>query len=80
MKLAEKVKLMIEADSPSCFSLYAGYGMAGGKYVRFPVGAQLAERRNENGRVTRALYKYADDSCLEYKYNPRNESYTLTAI
>ena len=51
------------------FSLYAGYGMNKGEYIRFPQGVQLSERRNDKGRVTNAVYIYADGSKLTYSYN-----------
>lgn len=77
--IAQTVKETIERDCPGTFSLYAGYGMVGGKYVRFPQGAQLREKRNRQGRVTLAEYRYADDSTLLYTYSTKTERYGLTA-
>ena len=75
MSIASKVKAIIETKCPGTFSLYAGYGVESSKPVNFPCGVQILEKRNEQGRVTRARYQYADDSQLEYTY--RNEQYTL---
>ena len=76
--LAQQVKQIIETECPGTFSLYAGYGMKAGQYVRYPTGAQLSERRNDKGRCTYALYTYADGSRLAYKYSSRTERYSLT--
>lgn len=75
--LAQKVKAVIETDCPQTFSLYAGYGMRDGEYVRFPVGAVVKARRNDKGRYVE--YRYADGSRLLYRYSAQSERYTLTA-
>ena len=77
MTLAEKTKNIINNKCMSCFSLYAGYGMNGGEYVRFPHGVQLQEKRNSKGRVIKAVYKYADDSILSYSYSEITENFKL---
>lgn len=77
MNIAQRVKEKIQKACPDTFSLYAGYGLVGGRYVRFPQGVQLSESRNKSGRVVSALYQYADDSKLKYTYNTRSGSYTL---
>ena len=79
MTIAQNLKQTIETKCPGTFSLYAGYGMNGGGYVRFPGGVQELEKRNEQGRCTHARYRYADGSTLTYKYSVARESYTLTA-
>lgn len=78
MSLANTTKNFIESKCSDCFSLYAGYGMTGGEYVRFPQGAQLSEKRNEKGRVIKAVYKYADGSVLRYSYSDKTQRYRLT--
>lgn len=78
MTLAKQVKTTISETCLGTFSLYAGYSMNGGKYVHFPRGVQLKENRNDRGRVTRAVYQYADGSVLTYTYN-ENVGYKLTA-
>lgn len=77
--LAQKVKAAIEETTPTAFSLYAGYGMIDGKYVRYPVGVQEKEKRNAKGRVIFSVYRYADNSTLTYRYNSNSETYTLKA-
>lgn len=77
--IAEQVRQTIFTSCPSTFSLYAGYGMTGGEYVRFPGGVQEMEKRNKNGRCTRARYLYSDGSRLEFRYNTGTEQYTLEA-
>lgn len=69
MTLAERVKNIIDEQCPSTFSLYAGYGMNNGEYVRFPQGVLLNEKRNDNGRCTRAVYRYADGSELRFSWS-----------
>jgi hypothetical protein len=76
--LARKLKETIENNNLSCFSLYAGYGMYNGEYVRFPVGVSEHEKRNEKGRVIYSRYRYADNSVLEYRYDAESEKITLT--
>lgn len=78
MNIAQQVKQTIETKCPDTFSLYAGYGMAGGQYVRWPTGRQEAETRNEKGQCAMARYRYADNSTLTYKRRPDN-NYTLIA-
>lgn len=77
--IATKLRDTILNECPGCFSLYAGYGMKAGEYVRFPQGAQLLDKRNAEGRCIRAAYQYADGSTLTYNYHPKNECFTLTA-
>lgn len=78
MTIAEQVRNTITTRCPGTFSLYAGYGMAGAQHVRFPSGHQLRVSRNEKGRCTMAVYQYADDSKLTYRYK-NDGSYTLEA-
>jgi hypothetical protein len=64
----------IASVAPTCsaVTLYGGYGMRGaGEYVRWPIGHQEAERRNDKGRCTYARYHYADGSVLEFRYSDR---------
>lgn len=77
--LASKLRDTIFTQCPECFSLYAGYGMKDGKYVRFTQGVQLQDKRNTNGRCIKAVYQYADGSKLTYKYNTKVGCFTLTA-
>ena len=77
MTLAKQTKNTIEQECPACFSLYAGYGMKAGQYVRFPQGVQLHEKRNGKGRVIKAVYVYADNTKLCYSYSERSETYKL---
>lgn len=78
MSIAEQVKQVILSRCPVTFSLYAGYGMQNGAYVRWPTGAQIAEKRNDNGRCVMARYIYADGSVLEFKWREAS-GYSLTA-
>ena len=78
MTIAQQVKQTIETKCPGTFSLYAGYGVAGGQYVRWPTGCQEAEKRNDKGQCAMARYRYADNSTLTYKRRPDND-YTLIA-
>lgn len=71
--LAEKTKQLILSTCPATFSLYAGYGMIGGQYVRFPTGIQEVEKRNDKGQVSMSRYRYADGSTLTYKRKPDNQ-------
>lgn len=73
MPIAQQVKEIIETKCPGTFSLYAGYGMAGGQYVRWPTGCQEAEKRNKLGQCVMAHYRYADNSTLTYKREPDNQ-------
>ena len=75
--IANQVRDAILNKCPGTFSLYAGYGMRGGEYVRWPKGVQMQDKRNANGRCIRAVYKYADDSSLTYSYSTKTETYTL---
>lgn len=77
--IANQVKGTILNKCPGTFSLYAGYGMTGGNYVRFPHGVQIQDKRNQQGRCTNAVYKYADDSKLTYNYSTKTGNYTLKA-
>lgn len=76
MTIARKVKNIIETKCPMTFSLYAGYGMAAGEYVRWPTGKQEMEKRNKQGQCSVSRYRYADNSTLTYKRLPGN-GYTL---
>jgi len=78
MTIAQQVRDTITTKCPGTFSLYAGYGMEGAESVRFPTGRMLREKRNENGRCTMAVYQYADDSKLTYRYK-NDGGYTLEA-
>ena len=78
MTIAEQVKEMIEAQCPGTFSLYAGYGMANGEYIRWPTGVREQETRNDKGQCSMARYSYADGSTLTYKRKPDN-NYVLIA-
>lgn len=76
MTIAGNIKQAIETNQPQAFSLHAGYGMnVGGQYVRYSAGVLLREVRNDKGRCTMAVYQYADDSKLTYRY--RDDRYTL---
>lgn len=67
--LAQQVKNIIDANCPGTYSLYAGYGMQEGEYVRFPQGVMQNEKRNDKGRCTRATYAYADGSTLVFTWS-----------
>ena len=75
--IANQVKETILNKCPVTFSLYAGYGMHGGEYVRFPHSVQIQDKRNAQGRCIKAVYKYADDSRLTYTYSMKTETYKL---
>lgn len=62
--IANQVKDTILNKCPGTFSLYAGYGMVSGDYVRFPQGVQIQDKRNAQGRCIKAAYQYSDDSKL----------------
>ena len=79
MTLAEKVKNTILNECPMTFSLYAGYGLKAGINIHFQTGVLLKEKRNDSGRVTIALYTYADGSKLQYRYNSNN-GYKLNIV
>lgn len=76
MSIAAGIKAKIGAFDASAYSLMAGYviNQETGKTLRFPIGAQLSEKRNDQGRVTKALYAYADGSRLEFSYHPLHGS------
>lgn len=78
MTIAQQVKEIIESQCPGTFSLYAGYGMAEGEYVRWPTGIQEKETRNDKGQCSMARYRYADNSTLTYRRKPGND-YVLIA-
>ena len=78
MTIAQQVKETIESKCPGTFSLYAGYGMANGEYVRWPTGVQEKETRNDKGQCSMARYRYADNSTLTYRRKPDN-NYVLIA-
>ncbi len=71
--IAQKVKhLTVDCDA---YSLYCGYGVQrGGFRVPFPAGCQLKEKRNQKGRVTHAVYQYADGSVLTFRYDETHGS------
>ena len=77
--LATKLRGLIMTQCSDCFSLYAGYGMKDGEYIIFPKGEQIQDKRNTNGRCLKAVYKYADNSKLTYKYNTKESCFTLAA-
>lgn len=77
MTIADNVKQTIMEKCAVTFSISCGYGIANGKTVHFPVGAQELEKRNKNGRVIHSRYRYADNSTLAYRYNSSAETYTL---
>lgn len=73
--IADEIAARIARAAPAAYSLAAGYWVTHpGTTVSFPPGAQLSERRNESGRVTRALYAYADGSRLEFTWHPARGS------
>ena len=78
MTIAQQIKETIESKCPGTFSLYAGYGMANGEYVRWPTGVQEKETRNDKGQCSMARYRYADNSTLTYRRKPDN-NYVLIA-
>ena len=78
MTIAQQVKEIIESQCPGTFSLYAGYGMASGEYVRWPTGVQEKETRNDKGQCSMTRYRYADNSTLTYRRKPDND-YVLIA-
>lgn len=71
MTIALSVKAL--CDGASAFSLYAGYAIHHEPRAyqtitkHFPPGHQEAIRHNEEGRVTMARYRYADNSILTFK-------------
>ena len=73
MTIAQQVKETIETQCPGTFSLYAGYGMSNGKYVRWPTGVQEMEKRNEKGQCSASRYRFSDNSTLTYKRLPDNQ-------
>ena len=77
--IAKQVKDTILNKCAGTFSLYAGYGMAGGNYVRFPQGVQIKDKRNAQRRCIKAVFQYADDSKLTYNYSTKTGNYTLKA-
>lgn len=77
MNIAEKIKEALRGCD--CFTLYGGYGMSGGNYVRFPVGHCELEKRNQQGRVIKARYRYEDGSVLSYAYSIGADSIDLVA-
>ena len=66
--IAEKI---IEDTAGAMATTYAGgYAvMYDGAKRYFPAGRQLAENRNDRGRVTFAKYAYADGSELTFWFN-----------
>lgn len=79
MSIARQVKETIETKCPGTFSLYAGYGLHGGKSVPFPQGVQQLDKRNEAGRCIQSRYQYADGSTLTYKFLVGSGGYVLSA-
>jgi len=70
MTIAGKVLSTLTERESSAYSLGAGYAVGPlnrGRFT-FPTGALLSERRNDAGRVTHALYAYADGSRLEFTW------------
>jgi len=80
MTLANRVKNTIESHKWAGLSLYAGYGKDSetGQLIGFLAGNQLKQTVNNNGRVIFAVYSYADDSVLTYRYDEdaRTESFS----
>lgn len=80
MTISERVKQVLTENHCMAFTLYGGYASThNGETLRFPVGVTELEKRNDNGRVVLARYRYADNSTLEYRYNINTERYTLTS-
>lgn len=79
MTIAKRVRDTINSQCPGCFSLYAGYGLNSGQPVRYPQGHVLREKRNNDGRCVMAVYQYADDSQLTYRYK-NDGGYSLEAV
>lgn len=81
MSIASKVIDKIMEKPLDAFSLDAGYGViqTTGERVFYPTGALEKEKRNDKGRCTYARYRYADNSCLEYRYHEAR-GYTLTEL
>ena len=77
--LATKMRDLIMTQCSDCFSLYAGYGMKDGEYIRFSKGVPLQDKWDTNGRCLKAVYMYADSSKLTYIYNTKESCFTLTA-
>jgi hypothetical protein len=73
-------QIMHAVDECTAVSLYSGYGVnADGSTVRFPVGVNELEKRNDNGRTTQARYVYADGSRLTFKWSDHaGASYSAT--
>jgi hypothetical protein len=71
MSIAHNVILKIRSKPLDAFSFGAGYGVvqSTGERVFYPVGSLEQERRNDSGRTTYCRYRYADNSCLEYRYS-----------
>lgn len=80
MTISERVKQVLTENNCMAFTLYGGYASTyAGQTLRFPVGVTELEKRNENGRVVLARYRYADNSTLEYRHNTKTERFTLTS-
>jgi len=79
MTIAAKVKKIVSEKCLSGFSLGSGVGLNDDlDEIRFPIGAQMNELRNDVGMVKYATYRYADDSVLAYRCTAKQ--YTLTVI
>ena len=77
MSIAKKVQKACEGTA--AFTLRYGYAITYNKETRyFPIGRCKFEKRNSNGRVTKAKYLYSDKSALEYSYSEA-KGHTLTA-
>lgn len=64
----------IGKNSSAC-TFYGGYAqMYDGTVKRFPHGVQIQDKRNSNGRCTKAVYRYADGSELTFTWSDNNGS------
>ena len=69
MNEANRVLDTINFNDFKAYSLYGGYGAKyDGNIVRFPTGSLEFEKRNGDGRVIHAQYRYLDNSVLSFKY------------
>ena len=59
----------------SALTLYGSYAqMHDGTIKRFPSGVQIQEKRNDKGRCTKVVYRYADGSELTFTWSENNGS------
>ncbi len=65
-----------EIGANACaLTLYGSYAqMYDGTVKRFPQGVQIQEKRNNQGRCTKAVYQYADGSVLTFTWSDHNGS------